>query len=117
MLFYYIMEKNTSSIPKTKKPLHIRYRIERAIFFILWIVNSILLLRILFFLLGANPAAPFINWLYGFSAFFVTPFVGIFKTPEYGQNVLDLASVVAIFIYFILAISIIKFLNITNVKR
>jgi hypothetical protein len=111
------MESSRYTPPKIKKPLHVRYRVEKVIFFILWTVNSILLLRILFFLLGANRDAPFIDWLYGFSSIFVIPFVGIFSTPEYGTSVLDLASVVAIFIYFILAISIIKFINVMNIKR
>ncbi|NLA43075.1 hypothetical protein GX865_02890 [Candidatus Saccharibacteria bacterium] len=111
------MSKPANTIPKVKKPLHIRYRIEKIIFYILWIVSSILILRILFFLLGANREAPFIEWLYNFSSIFVIPFVGIFKTPEYGISVIDLASVVAIFIYFILAMSIVKLINVTNIKR
>ena len=105
-----------NSIPKAKKPLHVRAVIEKFVFFVLWAVSAVLLLRILFFLLGANPAAPFINWLYNFSDIFVAPFVGIFETPVRGNNVIDLASIVAIFIYFIAAISIVKLINITNPK-
>lgn len=111
------MAEQNNTIPKVKKPLHLRYRLEKVIFFVLWTVSSILLLRILFYLLGANRDAPFIDWLYGFSEIFVAPFSGIFATPEYGTTVLDLASVVAIFIYFIAAISIVKLLNVTNLKR
>lgn len=101
----------------TRQPNHTKLIIERAIFYVLWIVSAILLLRILFFLLGANSSAPFIEWLYSFSAVFVAPFAGIFETPEYGRSVLDLASVTAICIYFIAALGIVKLLNIPNVTR
>lgn len=100
-----------------KKPRHTRAIIERILFYILWGVSAVLLLRIAFFLLGANPAAPFIQWLYSFSEVFVAPFSGIFPTPQYGTSVLDLASVTAICIYFIAVIAIVKLLNVTNVTR
>jgi hypothetical protein len=102
---------------ETKKPRHIRAVIERLLFLALWIVSSILLMRIVFFLLGANPAAPFIEWLYSFSELFVAPFSGIFPTPQYNTSVLDLASVTAICIYFIGVLAIVKLLNVTNVTR
>lgn len=108
---------NSSKNHAIKKPRHTKLIIERIVFYILWIVCSILLLRILFFLLGANPAAPFIEWLYGFSAIFVGPFAGIFETPEYGRSILDLASVTAICIYFVAALGIVKLLNIGDLKR
>lgn len=100
-----------------KKPRHTRAIIERILFYILWGVSAILLMRIVFFLLGANNAAPFIAWLYSFSELFVTPFSGIFPTPQYGASVLDLASVTAICIYFIAVIAIVKLLNVTNLTR
>lgn len=38
-------------------------------------------LRFIFRLVGANPASPFVHWIYGWSTPFVAPFAGIF-----GQN-------------------------------
>lgn len=35
-------------------------------------------LRFLLRLLGANPASPFVDWVYDWSTPFVTPFAGIF---------------------------------------
>lgn len=100
-----------------KKPRHTRAIIERVLFYILWGVSAVLLMRIVFFLLGANPAAPFIQWLYTFSEVFVAPFSGIFPTPQYNTSVLDLASVTAICIYFIATLAIVKLLNVTNITR
>lgn len=108
---------NSSTKPRTKDPRHTKLVIERVIFYILWIVSAILIMRILFFLLGANPDAPFIDWLYSFSQLFVAPFAGIFETPEYGGAVLDLASVTAICIYFVAALGVVKLLNIGDLKR
>lgn len=45
------------------------------------VIEGFVGLRFLFELLGANPASPFVGWIYDVSTPLVTPFAGIF-----GQN-------------------------------
>jgi hypothetical protein len=67
------------------------------------LLEALLALRFVFRLLGANPAASFVSWLYGFTDFFIAPFYGIFGQPVYQfQNVVsvfDTATLVAIIVY------------------
>jgi YggT family protein len=41
-------------------------------------IVAVIGLRFALRLLGANPASPFVNWVYGWSTPFVTPFAGMF---------------------------------------
>jgi hypothetical protein len=41
-------------------------------------INAVIGLRFVLRLLGANPASPFVDWIYDWSTPFVTPFAGIF---------------------------------------
>lgn len=105
---------NQSEKPqKIKKEIDFRFLLERVVFSVVWFVNAFLLLRILFHLLGANTDTPFIQWLYGVSSIFVTPFIGILPSPAIGQSsALDSASIVAIIMYFVAAIALVKLINI-----
>lgn len=97
---------------KTKRRIDFRFLAERIIFSVLWFINGLLLLRVLFHLLGANTDAPFIIWLYDISSIFVAPFTGVLPSPEFGEkSALDSASLVAMFIYFVAAIAIVKLIN------
>lgn len=111
--------EQSNTTHKTRRQIDVRFLLERIVFSILWFVNGLLLLRVLFHLLGANRSAPFIDWLYGVSNFFVAPFVGILPSPEIGTIAIDSASLVAIFIYFVTALAFVKFINLGRgtVKR
>ncbi len=59
-------------------------------------------LRIILRLFSANPATPFVSWIYSISDFFVTPFRGIFPTFNLQTGVLDLVAVIALVGYMLL---------------
>lgn len=61
-------------------------------------------LRIILGLLGANPATPFVTWVYAISRTLLYPFLGIFPSPVFkGGFVLDMSAVVALFVYALVA--------------
>jgi len=72
--------------------------------------ESLLALRIVFRLLGANPAAGFVSWVYNFSQPLITPFAGIFNQPAATAvgpgtattSVIDWAAIVALIIIAII---------------
>lgn len=81
---------------------------------ILAFVAIIIGLRLVLRLLAANPATPFVNWIYSLSDFLVRPFRGIFpsQTIQTG-NVLDVTALVALIIYTLFVFLVVAVINAT----
>ena len=54
-------------------------------------------------LLGANPATPFVAWLYRVSGGMVAPFAGAFPSLNFGGFILELSTIFAMIGYAIIA--------------
>lgn len=80
----------------------------RVIWYIAGFIITLLVLRIILFLLGANQGSGFVDFLYAVSGVFAAPFYGIFAQPSYGASVLDTASLVAIAVYALVAWGVAK---------
>lgn len=67
---------------------------------VLNIVESLLILRIILKLFGANVTAPFVNWVYQTSSPLIAPFEGMFPTSELGNGfTLEISALFAVLIY------------------
>lgn len=74
--------------------------LEGLINLVMGLIEIFLGLRFIFRLLGANPAAPFVAWLYQTTAPLLNPFRGIFPTPRLAHGyVLEFSTLVALVIY------------------
>ena len=78
-------------------------RAKQIIYFVFGLINILLVLRFIFFALGASQASPFVNLIYGLSRPFALPFQGMFAEPTVGSSVLEWASLVGIAIYMLVA--------------
>jgi hypothetical protein len=68
------------------------------------IVEVLLLLRVLLKFFGANPSAPFTNWIYATSTPLLTPFLGMFPSPVLeGRYILEFSTLFALIIYGLIA--------------
>ena len=77
--------------------------VARVVNAVIGIIEVILLLRVGLELLGANPATPFVAWIYNVSAVFIAPFIGVFPGIQITQNsVLDIVAIIAMVGYAIL---------------
>lgn len=74
---------------------------NQVIWYILGILNTVLVLRVIFLLLGARTVG-FATALYSITHPFVAPFMGIFATPSVSGAYFDSAAVLAIVIYTLL---------------
>lgn len=70
------------------------------IWYIVGIIDLLLLLRLIFFLLGAR-AVGFADLLYGITSPLVAPFRGIFPNPQVEGSHFDTAALAAIVVYAI----------------
>ncbi|MES2630749.1 MAG: YggT family protein [Patescibacteria group bacterium] len=87
---------------------------QRIIWFIVGLINILLVTRFTLLALGANPSAGFVDFIYGITNVLVAPFVGIFGEPVYGRFMFDWSSIVAIIVYSLIALGIVKLLTLSN---
>jgi hypothetical protein len=78
--------------------------VERAIYLIGGILLSLLALRVIFALLGANPDNGIADFVYTITYPFVAPFFGLFGYDvqygmQYGIARLEIETIVAMFVY------------------
>ncbi len=92
--------------------------IARLVWFIFGVIIAFIALRFVLLLLAANQGNGFVDFVYGVSGFFVAPFYGIFgNTPQLGSSVLDVSSVVAMFVYVLVAWAIVSLATIGSRNR
>ena len=73
-------------------------------------LNGMIALRFLLKLLAANPASPFAQFVYFFTAPFLWPFQGLLYTPTFGGVQVEFPSLIAIVVYTLIAWIITRFI-------
>jgi cation transport ATPase len=96
---------------------NIRYWIARIVYFVLGVLEIILLLRFIFRLLGANQGSDFVMFLYNLSHVFVGPFNGIFNDQALGRSVFEISTLVAMIVYALIAWGIVSLGNLIFAPR
>lgn len=95
--------------------------VQQVIYWILGILEILLVSRFVLRLFGANPNSAFVDWIYNLSAIFVAPFQGIFPTSATDgavtTAVFEPATLVAIIFYAVLAWGIAKLISIFAGER
>lgn len=89
----------------TTKPL---YRGTQIVWYILGIVETLLAFRFVLKLLAANPNAGFSSFIYGVTYIFATPFLNVFRIARVEGSIVEWTTLLAMFVYWIVAIGIIK---------
>lgn len=74
------------------------YRGQDIAWFVVGIVELLLLLRFVLMLFGAR-LVPFADFVYALSAPFVAPFAGIFRAVDSGPGTLESSIIVAMIVY------------------
>lgn len=67
------------------------------------IILTLITLRLVFLLFNANPGNDFVAWVYNASQPFVAPFAGIFNDLALLSGRLEMATIVALVVYGLLA--------------
>lgn len=89
--------------------------VARVIWFIAGFIITLLALRVVLLLFGANQDSGFVSFIYTLSAPFAVPFYGIFAyEPSYGVSVLEVSSLVAIAIYALIAWGIARLMTLNR---
>ena len=91
--------------------------VKRFVWFVVSVVNTLIAIRFVLLLLGANQSAGFVDFIYGITSVFVAPFVGIFGEPVFGSFMFEWSSLLAIAVYSLIAWGIAKLLTLTQPRQ
>jgi hypothetical protein len=84
------------------------YKLQQAIYLIFGLIEALIAIRFVLMVLAANPNAGFAQFIYGITAPFMAPFVGLFGEPRLGGSVFEWTALVAIVVYMLLAWALVK---------
>lgn len=87
------------------------FRTYQYIWYILGVIEVLLAFRLLLKMLGANPASPFVNFMYSLSDVFAGPFAGIFGVTATANSVLEWSTIIAMIVYLVVAYGIVELLQ------
>lgn len=84
------------------------FRITQIVWYFLYVIETFLVLRFVLKLLQANPNAGFTKLIYQFSSIFTEPFRYVFPTPVVEGSVFEWTTLLALGVYWLLALGIIR---------
>jgi uncharacterized protein YggT (Ycf19 family) len=79
------------------------FKATQIVWLLFGILETLIALRILLKLIGANPSSPIAVLIYAFTDLFLFPFAGLTVTPSAGGMVLEISSLFAMLIYALIA--------------
>lgn len=103
-----VVQRQESFVDENLRRANIRSRITSITYFILGVLEILLLIRLLLRLLGANEASGFVTFIYDLTHIFVGPFNGIFNDQALGRSVFETSTLIAMIIYALLAWGIVS---------
>ena len=90
------------------------FRIYQVIWYVLGVIETLLIFRIVLKALGANPASGFTNLIYSLSNPLALPFRGIFPTPVVEGSVFEWSTLIAGIVYLVLAYGLVYLFQIVK---
>lgn len=77
--------------------------LSRIVYYVFGVIEALLAIRFVFGLFGANTAAPFVQFIYSVTDFFMIPFNAIFNTQQLNGATFEWSVLVALVIYALIA--------------
>ncbi len=79
------------------------FKATQLIWLLLGLLEAAIALRVVFKLIAVNAANPFAALLYNVTDLFVAPFASLIGAPAAGGMVLEISSIIAMIVYFLIA--------------
>ena len=89
------------------------YRVIQVIWWFVGLIDTLIAIRFLLRLFGANPA-PFVRFIYDITWPLVAPFHGIFNTTQVDRAVFEPEDIIAALIYLLIGWGIVSLIRITS---
>lgn len=88
------------------------YRVTQFIWLLFGALEALIGLRVILMLIGANPANPFAALVYQLSELFLWPFRNLIVNPAFGNNVLEITSLIAMIVYPLIGWAIVRLIRV-----
>ncbi len=85
------------------KPL---YRGTQIVWYVVGVLEALLVFRFLLKLFGANGGAGFTSFIYGVTSPFASPFLSVFKITKVAGSTFEWTTVLAMVVYWLIAMAI-----------
>lgn len=106
-----VVESHTHSSQKEFAEKKTIFRSYQVIWYVLSVVEVLLIFRIVLKALGANPFSGFVSLVYAITDPLALPFQGILRTSVSGGNVIEWSTVIAAAVYLLLAYGLVALLQ------
>lgn len=103
---------STASPQKTYQTKKAIFRSYQVIWYIMSVIEVLLIFRIVLKLLGASTASGFTTFIYAISGPFALPFAGILQTTISSDFIFEWSTLIAMAVYVVLAYGVIELLQI-----
>jgi uncharacterized protein YggT (Ycf19 family) len=97
----------TEVITPTQKSAPL-YRGTQITWYILNVLEFLLLARFILKFLGANPSAGFTQFIYGITYPFAQPFLNVFNQTRVAGSIIEWTTLLAMLVYYFIALAIIR---------
>ena len=87
------------------------FRSYQVIWYVLSVVEVLLIFRIVLKALGANPFSGFVSFVYAITDPLALPFQGILRSSVSGGNVVEWSTIIAAAVYLLLAYGLVALLQ------
>jgi len=89
----------------TTKPL---FKGTQIVWYILSLIEVLLLFRLVLKSLGANAAAGFTSFIYNVTYIFVAPFLNVFRITYVEGSIFEWTTLLAMLVYWMIALAIVR---------
>lgn len=97
--------ESTQKVFQQKKTI---FRFYQVIWYILGVIETLLLFRFALKAFGANPFTGFVSFVYGVTDPLVLPFQGIFRISGQGIYTIEWSTLVAVVVYALIAYGLVE---------
>lgn len=101
-----VSEVRTSQSEPGRRQRLFTFKASQWIWLLFGTLEILIALRIGLKLMGANPGSPIAALIYGITALFLVPFVGLTGSPTSGTMILETSSIYAMGIYAFVAVAL-----------
>jgi uncharacterized membrane protein len=84
------------------------YKVSQFIWLLFGALEALIGIRVILMLIGANPASWFAAFVYQLSSLFLWPFSNLVANPAFGNNVLEITSLIAMIVYPLIGWAIVR---------
>lgn len=106
----------TSGAAQSEAATH-NYRAVQYIWLVAGVVTTLIAFRFVLKLLGASLQSGFVTFVYGVTDFMVAPFRAIFPAASGSSSSIDIASLVALVVYALVAWGLVSLVKLMTAPR